>query len=238
MKIPSKNILKTISITAILCLAITLPLGRSSISSLTLIASAGTINYNTETTIPTPTPTSTPSTTPTPTSTPSTTPTPTSTPSTTPTPTSTPSTTPTPTIQPNGNNLALINDGQWWTDNTWQKCPAANVYYDTSITHNGAPTWRVQSGNNWGPDHAAITVHGGDHVVMSCWIKTAGSPSGTYTNIGARIGLDYYTGNWQQRIMGAGSPTDASTGVGWPNVARQENTAPSVIVDYGSDCGL
>ena len=155
-------------------------------------------------------------------------------------PTATPTQTPTPTapVYSSSANLAPINDGKWWSDSSWQRCPASNIYYDTSTTHNGSPTWRVQSGTNYGPDHAGISVKPGDHIVMQCWIKTSGTPSGAYSNMGARIGLDYYTAGWGQRIMGCGSPTDASTGKGWPNVARQENTSPTCVVDWGSDWKL
>jgi hypothetical protein len=147
-------------------------------------------------------------------------------PSQTPTPTSNP----TPTAQPSSANLAPINDGKWYTDATWQKCPVSNVYYDTSTTHNGAPTWRVQPGNNYGPDHNGITVRPGQHIVMSCWVKTSGTPSGSST--GARIGFDYYTANWAQRIAGMNSPEEAAVGRGYPNISTGE---AANFVPWGSN---
>lgn len=71
---------------------------------------------------------------------------------------------------------------------------------------------------------------------MSCWIKTSGTPSGTYTNIGARIGFDYYgtlNGQWA-RICGIGSPYEAGLGEGYPNIDSWQNEAPNVVVDWGS----
>jgi hypothetical protein len=111
-------------------------------------------------------------------------------------------------------NLAPINDGKWHTDATWQQCPGSNVYYDKTTTHNGAPTWRVQPGNNYGPDHRGITVHPGQHIVMTCWVKTTGTTP--ITNTGARIGLDYYTANGAKRINGMASPQEAAAGIGYP----------------------
>jgi hypothetical protein len=166
--------------------------------------------------------------------TPSPTPTPTATPTATPKPTSTP--TPTPSLAPtppNANNLAPINDGKWHTDATWSTCPADNIYYDTQTTYNGKPTWRIEPGNSLGIDHEGISVTGGDHVVMSVWIKTTGTPTGWGGQYSAHIGMDFYgilNGQWA-RIGGMGSPEDLNNlGAG--------NEPLTQYVNYGSDWTL
>jgi hypothetical protein len=70
------------------------------------------------------------------------------------------------------------------------------AFVDYSVTHNGNPSIRVQ------PDYAgirevdtdAISVKPGDHIVISCWIKTSSSSSGLNGNdwFGGRIGIDLY----------------------------------------------
>jgi len=130
-----------------------------------------------------------------------------------------------PQVKANNTNLAPINDGNWWTDPTWINCPAQNVFYDYSTTHNGAATFRVEaadsvSPNCMGPDHGGISLNASNHIVMTGWIKTTGSPAGQAT--GARIGLDYYGPNG--RITGAASQAAASAGIDWPN-------APSNIIN-------
>jgi hypothetical protein len=153
----------------------------------------------------------------------------------TPTPTAIPIATPKPTSTPistpfNANNLAPINDGKWYSDASWSTCPADNIYYDTQITHNGMPTWRFEPGNSYGVDHEGISVKGGDHVVMSCWIKTTGTPTGWGGQFSAHIGMDFYgvlNGQWA-RIGGMCSTNDLNNlGAG--------NEPLTQYVNYGSD---
>ena len=135
-------------------------------------------------------------------------------------------------VKADNTNLAPINDGNWFTDEGWASCPTQNVFYDTSTTHNGAPTFRVETANsvnppnpwdggvfpgNWGADHGAIDLKPGDYVIIKGWIKTSGSAADSGT--GARFGLDYYhtAGGVWQRICGINSQTDAQTGTGYPN---------------------
>jgi hypothetical protein len=139
------------------------------------------------------------------------------TPTATPTPTANP--TPTPSPSPTGNNLAPINDGQWYSDDptglNWINCPTGNIYYDSSTTHNGAPTWREEgNGAYFGADHNPISVQPGDHVTMSCWIKTSSGIT-PQANQGARIGIDVYWANG--RITGLASPEEAAAGYSYPN---------------------
>ncbi len=178
------------------------------------VQSAGVINYSLLTS-----PTSTPTPTPTPTPHPTTTPTPTPTPH----PTTTPTPTPTPT--PNGNNLAPINDGQWHSDSSWNICPADNIYYDTTTTHNGAPTWRIEPGASLAVDHdwGMLAIKPGDHIVMKCWVKTSGTPDSVVGRSGATVAFDVYGnygGTWA-RIGCCNSPgfipLQGNYGNGWPS---------------------
>ena len=154
----------------------------------------------TVTPIATPTVTSTPTTAPTPMATPKPIPTaaPTPTPTITPTPTATP--TPAPTAQPLGSNLAPINDGYWRSDSSWNIIPADNVYSETTPAnmHNGAVTFRMQTGPSLAVDHdwGMLAVKPGDHIVMTVWVKTTGTPDPVIGRSGATVGIDMYTGNY------------------------------------------
>ena len=147
---------------------------------------------------------------------PTSTPSPTATP--TPTPTPTPSPTPSPTANPLGNNLAGINNGWWYTDDTWTNIPAANgatienIVYTTTFGYEGSSSFEmIPNGiqncgvdaqpNNSGP----IALVPGETVTMSCAIYTTGSSSQGY---GAQIGMDFYGA--QGRIGQANSPTDVA----------------------------
>lgn len=140
-------------------------------------------------------------------------------------------------------NLAPINDGKWYPDEDWSApCPTLNVFYETNASdmHNGALTWRVEPADsciptNWGPDHSLIAIEAGQHIVMTCWVKTAGA-AGAY-GTGARIGLDYYgtTGNGQvERIAGISSPAEAANGEGWPNTYSPDEQSPSIVIPWGT----
>jgi hypothetical protein len=92
-----------------------------------------------------------------------------------------------------------MNDGHWVTDVPTYgiSCPYSTygIYYDTVTTHNGAPTFRQDpsSTGSWGVDWSTgLNVKPGDHIVMSCWIKTAGSNAGLAWG-GAHIGFDLRT---------------------------------------------
>lgn len=124
-------------------------------------------------------------------------PTPTSTLTPTPTPTTTPTLTPTAT--PNENSLIAINDGNWYTDSEWLKCPALNVALDTTNTYGGSPSWKITlSSVNYGADFGGLSIAPGDTIVYSCWIKTsAATLSSDIGNpqAGGRIGIDFYGAN-------------------------------------------
>lgn len=138
---------------------------------------------------------------------------------------------PTPTPSPAPNKAAL-NDGNWYTDTTWAKCPTLNVYSDTSITHQGKPTFRVEpdmtSAGNSGADHEGPAVKPGDHIIMSVWIKTGGVTPVSYA--GARIGFDIYSA--QARITGVHSVQQASDG------CRTSDGIDENYVHWGSDWTL
>jgi hypothetical protein len=115
---------------------------------------------------------------------------------------------------------------------------AASSYasLDNSVLHNGDPSIRV------GPDYvrgtrevdgAWLNVKPGDHIVFSCWIKTAAFKSSD-SYAGARIGLDFYLSSSQ----GTGIATIDSAGhqAGHPNDA--ENVAGTCRVSWGSDWTL
>jgi hypothetical protein len=179
---------------------------------------------------------------PTPSPTPTITPTPSPTPSPTPIP-ATPSPVPTPTLlqspaPQSSPNLAPITDGLWHIDSSWNTAPADNFYYDSTTTHNGAPTWRAEPGSSLGVDHdwCPLTVKPGDHIVMTCWVKTLGTPDSAIGRSGATIGIDFYTGNYGgtwARIGGMNAPGDLSIegnrDIGWaPDSA-------SFVVPWGSN---
>jgi hypothetical protein len=178
-------------------------------------------------TIPIPYPTPTPSTTPYPTVTPTSAPPPGGGGGSTPTPT--PAPTPQPTTPPNGNNLAPINDGKWHSDYSWNSPPADNIYFETNPVnmHNGALTFRVEAGGpSLAVDHAwgSLAVKPGDHIVMSCWVKTSGTPDSVLGRSGATVGMDMYTGSYNgdwARIGACNSPgfvaIKGNWGAGWPS---------------------
>jgi hypothetical protein len=94
-------------------------------------------------------------------------------------------------------NLAPIDDGNWYTDAQWIKAPAYNIVYDTTNTYQGNPSWKItlSTGSNTAVDRWGPSIKPGDHVVFSCWIKTSaatlqadvGNPQA-----GGRIGFDIY----------------------------------------------
>lgn len=137
-------------------------------------------------------PTSSP-TSPTPTAIP---PTPTATPIRTVSPTPTPSTSTPPPSSTTAKNLAIIPDA--WGPGYY---PTVSQYAftDTSVTHNGNPSIRLQKGGNTDPfgviDRSIWTnlfsCKPGDHIVASVWIRTDPSSSGD-TSMGARLGIDLY----------------------------------------------
>jgi hypothetical protein len=144
---------------------------------------------------------------------------------------------PIPTEPPNTQNFNLtpIDDGQWYTDNTWHNAPADNVFLETNpaYQHNGAPTWRIEGGNpalNFAVDHA-VDIKAGDHVIMSAWIKTSGTPSSTAQR-GVFLGIDPYDSTWK-RIGGASTPQEMQLGVGYPT--WNDPNKDSWFVNWGSD---
>lgn len=141
---------------------------------------------------------------------------------------------PTP-IQTFGTNWASFDDNGWFTDSTWVRCPALNVFADTTITHQGQPTFRVEldssgSGNS-GADHWGPTIKPGDHVVMSCWMKTGGSAAVPYA--GARMGFDIYGSDG--RITGVHSLAQAADGCRTPST---DSSIDTNYVHWGSDWTL
>jgi hypothetical protein len=182
----------------------------------------GTIQVSSPTSTPDPTATPTPTPTPKPTATP------------TPKPTATPTPTPTPT--PASASLASINDGDWYTDTTCQTCPAQNVYLDTGTTYQGNPSWKIVPGSNYGADHDLIAVKPGDHVVMTVWVKTSGTPDPVQGRSGATVGIDFYgnyDGTWA-RIGGANSPGCITIEGDYGNYGWPSDTA-TFMVPWGSN---
>jgi len=147
-------------------------------------------------------------------------------------------------VRADNTNLCPINDGNWFTDNGWCSCPALNVFYDTSTTYQGNPTWRVEPANGvnpspeWGPDHDLISISPGETIVMECWVKTSGV-AGAY-GTGARIGLDYYgTPNGQlSRICGISSPDEAGKGEGWPSYSSSQDETSACMIPWGTNWSL
>ena len=151
----------------------------------------------------TPSATSTPTPTPKPASTPTSTPKPTATPTPTPKPTTTPTPTPktTQTSSSSSTNLAAI-------PGNWERTHGANpqiISFDYNTEHTaGNPSIRIDgpptSGNPWREcdlfksGGGRITVNPGDHIVFTCWVKTAHSTAGNdgKKHMGALIGIDLY----------------------------------------------
>ncbi|MGO8805803.1 MAG: hypothetical protein ACLQO7_04255 [Candidatus Bathyarchaeia archaeon] len=111
-------------------------------------------------------------------------------------PTPTQAATPAPTSAPAGNSLISIDDGDWYTDSQWLKCPALNVVLDTTDTYADSPSWEVAlSSMNSGVDHGGINISPGDTVVFSCWIQTSAatlSADSGNPQAGGRLGIDIY----------------------------------------------
>lgn len=134
-------------------------------------------------------------------------------------------------IQTEATNWASFSDNCWYTDSTWKRCPTLDVYADTTATHQGQPTFRIEpdfSGNgNSGADHWGPAVKPGDHIVMGCWIKTGGSTPQSFA--GGRMGLDYYDRS-DHAISAAVSQLSASTGTYGTDAEVNHN-----YVHWGSD---
>jgi hypothetical protein len=158
----------------------------------------------TATTTPTPTATSTPEPTINPTPTPAPTPTKTPSPTTTPNPTPSPTPTPTSTPTPTATNLATI---PWrWPDYSGNIIFGSGTqicFLDTSVTHNGNPSIRLEKHTSADTNYAReVNCKGynpspGDHIVVKIWVKT---DSTKYTGqnaqyMGARLGVDFYARN-------------------------------------------
>ena len=131
------------------------------------------------------------------------------TPTPTPTPTSIPSTTSNLTPFPTGWEAPSIGG----TSSAWSVglSGVTNVVLDNSVLYNGQPTIRIDpTGSSTDPDRENdgpwITVHPGDHLVFSGWVKTQASTIGdTYMYHGICLGVDFYGANG--RICGVSSPT-------------------------------
>ena len=131
-------------------------------------------------------------------------------------------------------NLAYINDGKWYTDNSWTLCPAENIVLDTAKTYQGNPSWLVEpTSSNCGVDHQRIDISPGETIEMICAIYTSGTASDEY---GARIGLDFY-GHLGRiglarflnfRIGQANDPTDVAD-------EKQQGATGTYDVPYGTD---
>jgi hypothetical protein len=154
-----------------------------------------------------------------------------SSPTPTPTPTSTPTPTPTPTASPpSSTNLALPFKAATWEDTTgWGYLTAEHpqlIYFDdNNVLHNGHPSIRMEPHTSADGNTArelnnnpfAFAVNEGDHVVFKCWMKTGQSQNmGSRTDVGARIGIDFYgaTGNLGigALVNGVGSDTNHIVG--------------------------
>lgn len=125
-------------------------------------------------------------------------------------------------------NLCPVNDGEWRSDVSWNLIPADNVYFDSSVTYGGAPTFRVDPGVSLGADHAEIYGVAGQHIVMSCWIRTTGYE---ISGEGAQLGFDVYgtkDGHWA-RIAGANDVESASAG---QELGIYSNTVPFGHTDW------
>jgi hypothetical protein len=143
-----------------------------------------------------------------------------------------------PFVAADNTNLAYINDGEWNSDATWTTCPADNIYYDTTTMYDGHPSWRIEPGVSYGPGHdwGMLHVHPGDHIVMSVWVKTSGTPDSVAGRSGAMMGMDmygYYNGVWA-RIGACNSPEfvpiKGAWGIyGWPS------DGATWMVNWGSD---
>ena len=135
-----------------------------------------------------------------------------------------------------------MNDGEWVTDTPVYgvPCPTATYgvyYFDTvgSNTYNGAPTFEQSPSNtgSFGVDHnIGFNVKPGDHIVISCWIKTAGSDAGLSWG-GARIGFDLRTNEngYLQQVCGVNNLWAAENG---GDAANAHNLDPDSYVPYGS----
>jgi hypothetical protein len=125
----------------------------------------------------------------------------------------------------------------WVTDNPWgTDVPGLNVFRDTTITHEGAYTLRVEPSvtypTNTGMDYYIVPVSVGDLIRMQCWIKTGGSTPILYA--GARIGLDFYDAQIH-RISAANCLNDAISGDYRTSTSAQIDAA---YVHWGSDWTL
>jgi hypothetical protein len=139
-----------------------------------------------------------------------------------------------PVVKADNTNLAPINDGYWHSDYDSATIPAENINYEYSTTHNGALTFRVDPG--YGTYHNGLYVNplAGDQVVMSCWIKTTGTPS-SQLGYYAAIGMDVYgtiNGDWA-RIGAANTVQDLQHGAGYPNYINPNSA--DYGVQYGQD---
>lgn len=93
-------------------------------------------------------------------------------------------------------NLVYINDGQWYTDGSWNLAPADNVILNTTAVYTGSPSWELNiSATNAAVDHGISPISPGEQIYFSCWIKTsAPTVAGDIGNpqAGGRIGMDMY----------------------------------------------
>ncbi len=153
----------------------------------------------------------------------------------TPTPTSTPTSAPTstPTSVPNANNLEPLT--AFYSDMNGAASSYACI--DNTVLHNGDPSIRE------GPDYvrqtrevdgAWLNVKPGDHIVFSCWIKTAAFSTSYTWGEGGSIGMDFYI----HSNLGYGIATLNSAGdqAGHPN--NSENVNDVCRVKWGHDWTL
>jgi hypothetical protein len=105
----------------------------------------------------------------------------------------TPTPTPIPTTTPSSANLEPLSA---FYHDTADYGGSVYATVDNSVLHNGNPSISV------GPDYvrgsrevdgAWISVKPGDHIVMSCWVKTDACPSSTDPQGGVTIGWDFET---------------------------------------------
>jgi hypothetical protein len=134
-----------------------------------------------------------------------------------------------------------MNDGEWVTDTPVYGVPvpsttyAVSYYTSGSNTYNNNPTFEQSptSTGSFGIDHNnGFNVVAGDNVVVSCWIKTAGSDAGLSWG-GAWIGFDIrtYENGFMQEADSVCSSWAAENG-GDPTMAH--NADSNSFVPYGS----
>jgi hypothetical protein len=144
-----------------------------------------------------------------------------------------------------GVNLAPLPTG-WVNDYTWVDVPASPNFQDTTTTHLGHYTVRIDPppasgahstfdaidfGKN-GVGFIACTA--GDHFYYSAWLKAGGTTP--VNQEGAWLALDYYTGFGQTRINGMDTAYCAGIGQSWPQY--NDPNKDNAFIHWGTDWTL